>query len=144
MKRAKGFWRDGKNAYFDVKVTNAEADYQRHRSVKAVLKSSETSKKTSYNVRVMEVEHGTFTPIILTVKGVMGPEANRYHKTLASKIAEKTGESYSDVTRIMRVKISFLVLKASLTCLRGSRTIFSSKGEVCDDFSHSVNELVLY
>ena len=142
--RAKGFWREGQNAFFDVKITNAEAEYQRHRTVKAVLKSSETAKKTSYNVRVMEVEHGTFTPIILTVKGVMGPEATRYHKTLASKIADKTGECYNDVTRIIRVKMSYLILKASLMCLRGSRTIYSKKGEECDDFAHSINELGLH
>ncbi len=142
--RARGFWRERQDGFFDVKFTNAEADFQRHRSVKSILQSCEQAKKTAYNVRVMEIEQGTFTPIILTVKGVMGPEANRYHKTLASKIAEKTGERYDDVTRIIRVKISFLVLRAALLCLRGSRTLFSRKGEECDDdFALNVNELGL-
>ena len=66
----------------------------------------------------MEVEHGTFTPIVLTVKGVIGSEGNHYHKTLANKIAEKTGERYDDVTRLMRIKVSFLVLRSALLCLR--------------------------
>ena len=91
----------------------------------------------------MEVEQGTFTPIILTVKGVMGPEGNRYHKTLASKIAEKSGERYDDVMRVIRVKTSFLVLRSSLLCVRGSRTMYSTKGEECDDFALSVNEIGL-
>ena len=52
------------------------------------------AKKSEYNVRIMEVEHGTFTPLIFTVKGVMGSECRTYHKILAGKIAEKTGERY--------------------------------------------------
>ena len=141
--RAKGFWRDGQNAFFDVKVTNAESDSLRHKTVKSVIQSSEKAKKTAYNTRVIEVEQGTFTPIILTVKGVLGPEGSRYNKTLANKIAEKTGERYDDVTRVIRVKTSFLVLRAALLCLRGSRTMYSAKGEECDDFALSVNELGL-
>ena len=141
--RAKGFWREGQNGFWDVKFTNAEADFQRHKSIKSVLKTSEQGKKRSYNTRVMEVEQGTFTPIILTVKGVMGPEGNRYHKTLASKIAEKSGERYDDVMRVIRVKTSFLVLRSSLLCVRGSRTMYSTKGEECDDFALSVNEIGL-
>ena len=141
--RAKGFWRDGQNAFFDVKVTNAESDSLRHKTVKSVIQSSEKAKKTAYNTRVIEVEQGTFTPIILTVKGVLGPEGSRYNKTLANKIAEKTGERYDDVTRVIRVKTSFLVLRVALLCLRGSRTMYSAKGEECDDFALSVNELGL-
>ena len=90
----------------------------------------------------MEIEQGTFTPIVLTVKGVTGPEASRYHKTLAEKIATKTGERYDDITRLMRIKISFLVLRASLLCLRGSRTIYSNEnGELCEDFALTLNEI---
>ena len=86
----------------------------------------------------MEVEHGTFTPIVITVKGVMG---HRYHKTLAEKIANKTGEKYEDITRLIRVKTSFLVLRAGLLCLRGSRSMFSDKIETCNDFAFNLNEL---
>ena len=83
--RAKGFWRDGQNAFFDVRVTNADNESQKNKPLKSVLRSHEKEKKTQYNARVMEVEQGTFTPIVLTVKGVIGPEGNRYHKTLAEK-----------------------------------------------------------
>ena len=61
----------------------------------------------------MEIEQGTFTLLVLTVKGVMAPEASRFDKTLANKIATKTGERFDDVTRLIRVKLSFLVLRAS-------------------------------
>ena len=64
-----------------------------------------------------------------------------YHKTLAEKIANKTGEKYEDVTRLIRVKTSFLVLRAALLYLRGSRSISSDKIETCNDFAFNLNEL---
>ena len=73
----------------------------------------------------------------------MGPEATQFHKTLAQKIAEKTGERYDDVTRLIRVKMSFLVLRASLLCIRGSRTLRNTQGETCEDFALTLNEIGL-
>ena len=89
----------------------------------------------------MEVEHGTFTPIIFTVKGAMGPECHAFHKTLAGKISEKTGERYEEVTRMIRIKLSFLIIKSALTCVRGSRSV--QRAEDCDDFSFALRELGL-
>ena len=36
--RARGYWRDGQNAYFDVCVTNADCESQRNTSLKQVLR----------------------------------------------------------------------------------------------------------
>ena len=100
--------------------------------------------KTKYNTQVMEVEQGTFTPIVLTIKGVMAPEASRFHKTLAEKLATETGERYEEVTRLIRVKLSFLVLRASLLCLRGSRSLNNNdNGEACEDFALTLHEVGL-
>ena len=139
--RARGFWREGQHAFFDICVTNADCASQEDTSIKSVLRSHELKKKRKYNTRIMEVEQGTFTPIVLTVKGVMGPEATRYHKILAEKLSTKTGERYDDVLRLMRIKISFLVLRASLMCLRGSRTVYNPSGESCVDFALTLNEI---
>ena len=114
--RAKGFWREGQNAFFDIRVTNPDCASQRNKSLKSVLRNHEQEKKRCYNARVIEVEQGTLTPIVITVKGVMGPETNCYHKALAEKISKKTGERFSDITRLIRLKLSFLVLRASLVC----------------------------
>ena len=141
--RARGFWRYGQNAFFDIRTTNADCDSQVNKPIKSVLQEHEQAKKRSYNSRVMEIEQGTFTPIVVTVKGVMGQEASRYHKTLAEKIAVKIGEKYEDVTRLIRTKLSFLVLKAALLCLRGSRTVSNQNAESCSDFAFNLNELGL-
>ena len=74
---------------------------------------------------------------------MIGSEANIYHKILAQKIATKSGEQYEDITRLIRVKTSFLVLRAALLCLRGSRVVYTRNGESCDDFAFTLNEIGL-
>ena len=69
----------------------------------------------------MEIDHGTFTPIVITTKGVMGRECEKFHKALAEKLAVKKEEKYEEVIRYIRVKMSFLALKSALLCLRGTR-----------------------
>ena len=72
----------------------------------------------------------------------MGHECQKYHKTLAEKISAKNGERYEEVMRYIRVKISFLVLKSTLLCLRGSRVV-KKTAEAGHDFSLCLNELNL-
>ena len=140
--RARGFWRRGQNAFFDVRITNADADSQRNSTIKSVLHKHEQEKKREYNQRVMEVEHGTLTPLILTTTGAMGHECQKYHKTLAEKISSKRGEKYDDVMRYIRLKISYLTLKSTLLCVRGSRSRNLKKYQTGgDDVAHTLNEL---
>ena len=137
--RARGFWRDGQNAYFDIRVTNPDAESQRNSTLKAILRKNELEKKRGYNRRVMEVEHGTFTPLVFTTSGVMGHECSIFHKALAEKISKKKGERYDDIMRYLRVKFSFLALKSTLLCLRGSRSL--SKPNIDCDYGLALNEL---
>ena len=79
--RSRGFWRAGQNAFFDVRVTNPDNKSQQDSSIKAVLRKHEAEKKRQYNRRVMEVEHGSFTPLIFTT-GVMSHECTMYRKDI--------------------------------------------------------------
>ena len=58
----------------------------------------------------MEVEHGSFTPLVFTTTGVMSHECSIYHKALAEKMSQKQGERYEVIMRYLRVKLSFLAL----------------------------------
>ncbi len=142
--RARGYWREGQNNFVDVCVTNADCASQENSSVKSVLRKHEQKKKRNYNRRVMEVEHGTFTPLIFTTTGVMGHECSVFHKTLAEKLSTKKNEKYEDVVRYLRVKYSYLALKATLLCLRGSRSVSKKRwGLSVEDFSMALNDLGL-
>ena len=65
-----------------------------------------------------------------------------FHKSLAEKISTKRGDRYDEVMRYLRVKFSFLALKATLLCLRGSRGRKGRNlGLVNEDFGLALNEL---
>ena len=123
-------------------MTNADNRSQQNSTIKSVLRKHETEKKANYNRRVMLVEHGTFTPLVFTTSGVMGHECTIYHKTLAQKISVKKNERYDDVMRYLRVKLSFLALKSTLICLRGSRSVFKSRN-IVTDYDLALNEMGL-
>ena len=92
----------------------------------------------------MEVEHGSFTPLIFTTSGVMGHECSVFHKSLAEKLSVKKGERYSDVMQYLRVNLSFMALRSTLICVRGSRT-HTIKPNVIEnqDFGLALNEMGL-
>ena len=88
----------------------------------------------------MNIEHGTFTPLVLSVNGSLGAECSKFHKHVTEMIAHKTEEHYERIISMTRCKISFLILRSHLMCIRGSRS-FDSKSPsnvahfeiVCDD-----------
>ena len=51
----------------------------------------------------------------------MGPEAARFLKRVAEKLASKTRERYSDVINNIRTRISFEILRSVLVAVRGVR-----------------------
>ena len=55
----------------------------------------EQEKKRAYDQCIREVEHGCFSPLVFSAAGGMGPTANVVYKKLASMIAIKHNQSYS-------------------------------------------------
>ena len=92
-----------------------------NKDIGQVYKEHESAKKRSYNERVIQIEKGTFTPIVFSTFGGMGEEADKFHKRLARLISEKRGEEYSHVINYVRTKLRFCLLKCVLTSLRGVR-----------------------
>ena len=50
--RARGFWRRGQNAFFDVKLSNINADSYKHLPPQKVYERLERDKRRKYNDRV--------------------------------------------------------------------------------------------
>ncbi|KAG1676028.1 Methyltransferase-like protein 23 [Nymphon striatum] len=88
-----------------------------------IIKNShhENLKKRAYNARVIEVEKGTFTPLVFSTTGGMGREAQKLLKILAERTELKTGQSYSDAMGFMRKRLRFELLKTTIIALRGYR-----------------------
>ena len=95
----------------------------------------EREKKRQYNNRIVNVEHDTFTPLVFSVNGGIAKECLKFHKFVAEKIANKSGCRYEKVLPIIKCKLSFLILRASLMCVRGSRSFTTHSGNhAVDDF----------
>ena len=52
-----------------------------------IYRSHENMKKRSYQARICEVEHGTFTPLVFSATGRMSDEAYAFYKHLASLLS---------------------------------------------------------
>ena len=56
-------------AYLDVRVFNPFAVSNRRQSLPSVYRAQENKKKRQYSERVREVEHASFTPLVLSATG---------------------------------------------------------------------------
>ena len=63
------------------------------------FRQHEQAKKREYMQRVLEIEHGTFTPLIMGTNGGMGGECEQFISRFANKLAIKQNESYSTVLK---------------------------------------------
>ena len=104
-----------------VKVTHLNCTSYINTDIAQVYITHEKQKKRKYNERVIQVEKGTFSPIVMSTSGGMGIEAEKFHKRLAHLIAEKKGETYSSVMNFIRTRLRFCLLKSVLTSIRGIR-----------------------
>ena len=97
--------------------------------------SHEVEKKYVYNQRVLQVEKGTFTPLVFSTTGGMAPEATKFYKHLANKISRKKNQQYSDVISFIRRRLRFDLLRTCIISLRGFRGHQKTEvaGEIIDE-----------
>ena len=87
--RARDFWSNGQDAFFDVRVFYPNAPSNHSSTLQAAYKKHENSKKRQYGQRICEVEHGVFTPFVFTTTGGMGRECNIFYTRLVDLIVQK-------------------------------------------------------
>ena len=63
--RARGFWASEQSAFLDVRVCYPNADSYKNLTPKQIYGQHEKEKKRLYSSRVLEVEQGTFTTLVL-------------------------------------------------------------------------------
>ena len=117
---ADGFWgRRFERAFFDVKIFNPYAPSNKT-SLSACYRSHENEKKRKYDQRIREVEHGSFTPLILSCTGGLGPKATTSYKCLASQLSAKWNQAYSLTIMWLRCHLAYSLLRSSVMCIRGA------------------------
>ena len=83
-------WERHQSAFFDARVCNPNAVSYRDLEPQQIYRIHENEKKRLYSERVLDIEHGTFTPLVFTTTGGMGKECLMYHSRLEQLIAIKT------------------------------------------------------
>ena len=63
----------------------------------------------------------SFTPICISVDGLLGPHTVSFMKRLADHIVDDTQKPYSRVIYWLRAKLGFAILRATGLCIRGTR-----------------------
>ena len=64
----------------------------------------------------------TFTPLCVSVDGMLGSEAEFFVKRLGDFLAARWERLYSVVMGWVRARLTFAILQAALLCVRGSQT----------------------
>ena len=80
----------------------------------SAYRKHEQGKRRHYDQRVREVEHATFTPLVLSTTGGMGRAATTFYKRLAAMVAEKRDVPYAVTLNWIRCRLSFALLRASI------------------------------
>ena len=116
-----GVWSPMERTFLDVRVMHPNSPSYEDKTPEQIYIQHEREKKRTYNDRILQVEKGSFSPLIFSTTGGMGPECTKYHKRIAELIATKRGETYSDVVSHIRTRIRFSLLKSVLIAIRGER-----------------------
>ena len=123
----RGFWTKYQMAFFDVRDFDPNATRYSAQSLQRCYNNNGKEKKRQYNIRVLQVENGSFTPLVLSINGGMGREASKCYSRIAKMLSEKRDEPYSLTMSWIGRKLSFSLMRLIITCIRVSRTFKSNE-----------------
>ncbi|KAG0729929.1 hypothetical protein GWK47_029332 [Chionoecetes opilio] len=118
---ARGFWTRGRRAFMGIRIFDPMATCHREISLEAAHQRNEQEKIRAYGERIQHVDQGSFTPLVFTTSGWMGPKAKCFYSRLADVMAEKKHQPRSHVVAWMMCRLSFSLLRSALLCLRVTR-----------------------
>ena len=118
---ARGVWSTFERTFFDVRIFNAKSQSYQAKTLPQLYNLHEKEKKNQYMNRVLQLEKGSFVPLVFTTTGGMAPEARRFIRRLAALIAAKTKEEYSQVMCNIRTRLSMDIMRSVLVAVRGVR-----------------------
>ena len=115
-----GFWRRGTTTIFDVRVTDVDSASKSKQDPKKILAQQEREKKSKY-VEHCQARRRHFTPLVFSVDGLRGAEAESATKRLSSLLASKWKRAYSEVCGFVRSRLAITLVRSASLCLRGAR-----------------------
>ena len=81
-------------ALFDIRVLDSDAPSYLTKPPNQVLHDAERDKKAKYGP-ICELQHSSFTPLCVTVDGLVGGETSLFLKRLSDILSTKWEQSYT-------------------------------------------------
>ena len=120
---ANGLWGGRSERTFSMsRVFNPHAPSNCHTNPSACYRKHEKVKKRAYEQRILEIEHSSFTPLVMSSTGGLGDAATSTYKRLATLLATKWDQPYSSTMSWLRCRLSFSLLRSSIQAIRGARS----------------------
>lgn len=129
----KEFCESSQQVLFSRKVFDPNSNRYLQTALPQCHIQNEKEKKRTSNNRVLQIEQGSFTPLLFLIYVGMSWECRTFYTRLAKLIADKRDINYSVAINWVRNKLSFALLKTFLLCLRGSRSLNKNISTVEDD-----------
>ena len=129
---ALGLWTPLNRAFLDIRVFNPLAQSNWQMDIKDMYRHHEEQKKREYNARIMQIEKGTFMPVVFSCTGGAAPEAEAFIKRVALKLSGKKMEKYSETVSYLRRRFSFDILRTCVISFRGERVVKDPTHEIAD------------
>ena len=117
---AHGFWSRQRTTIFDIRITDTDAPSQRGTAPTKILARHEREKKAKYLQACLD-RRQDFSPLVFSVDGLRGAEANAASKRLAALLSGKWRRTYSQVCGFVRSRLSIALARSASMCLRGCR-----------------------
>ncbi len=108
--------------FFNVRIFNPYAPSNRQSNRAACYHKHEWEKKRVYERRTVEVEHASFTPLVMSTTGGLEQAATATYKRLATLLSSKWGQGYSPTMNWLRCRLSFSLHRSSIQAIRGARS----------------------
>ena len=102
---ARSFWLTDQVAFFDVRVFNTSGKRYVNLELRKSYEANEEEKKKQCNDCILQIKHGTFTPLVMSITSSMGRESRKFYTLLSKMISEKRKENYAFIVSWIRRKI---------------------------------------
>ena len=123
----RGVWLPQAEALFDIRVVDTDAQSYLHHTPGRVLLNAEVEKKNKY-ADACATRRAHFTPLCFSVDGLAGSEATCFLKRMACRLSSRWDKSFAEVLGWIHARLAFAIVRASVLCIRGSRTKWRSLG----------------
>ena len=122
--RAHGFWTRAQHAFFDIRIFQPDAASYAKKPLEKLLLQQEWQKKLEYKQRIVNLDRGIFCPLVFTTVGAVLPECAMFLQLLCGRLAHLDRMHHAQTIWYVGYRLSFVPVRGSIMCLRGSRSSY--------------------